>query len=1213
MQHLTCAITLLFLVQFIVVTSAQLADSPAPAGPPNITAVLEKAGEFGTFIRLLKSTHVGDQINNQLNNSVNGITVFAPTDSAFSSLPSGTMNSLTDQQQVALIQFHELPYIVSISQFQTISNPVRTQAGDVNNGRYPLNVTTIGNQVNITTGIVNTSIASTVYSDSQLAVYKLDQVLLPLEIFGPPAPAAAPAPNKSKKKESSIAESPSGTSDSSGATAAVNLKCTCRLQSPNLDIVFLPRNLPFPEPESELSDPAGEVVPSSYPTPTKFRHFRKNNSVRLLNNPHDCVPIGGAQIQGVPTRTTAASKQHKGGDDASTWRLRRVALGQWILRRRRRSRDAVATPPSPCLAKPSTHGPATGDEDSSGRCHTTTMAAVADPTVRRFIRSSSRAFPRLAIDAGERKNPRAGAPRRRRLMRLLLVATVAVTATLAVLLAPAFATGSASTIAIAIAHGTDIVCGILAGTSPQSVQCARADVADAQPFPLLPNISFSSISGGRSSLCGLRADGTAFFCWDAANSFAGTLPRKRVYNGSVALEELAVGDAQIAAVDRDRTFVQWWRQYRGFPPNVSGSYSSLTSGRGFTCAVNASGTVKCWGPRNRTIQDAFASSNMSTIVAGDSHVCGIDVGGSLICRGNSDTGQATPPLGSAFEFGSLALGSNHTCAIRRANGTVVCWGGGTGGEYTPTNSTAFEFIVAADNLTCGLTTANLTVLCWGTNRKEPAVTRLPLPRLLPGVCTSSQSSCVCGLFADSETLCSGSGVICQPCGGGVVQPNPPPPSLPPAPSAISSTKTNKGWLAFAIIGSVGTFSGVCSIVYCVWIGVCKRKKVHNSVQPTITAAGNGGSHAAHSSATGAGSIVPSPFTSPSGSRSRIFRRQGSRVMRRQRSGPSSFKDRAEEFSLSQLAVATKNFSLDTKIGAGSFGTVYKGKLPDGREVAIKRSETGPRAKKFQEKESAFQSELAFLSRLHHKHLVGLVGYCEEKEERLLVYDYMKNGALYDHLHPKNGEESSVLNSWKMRIKVLLDAARGIEYLHNYAVPPIIHRDIKSSNILLDGNWVARVSDFGLSLMGPESEGEHLSARAAGTIGYMDPEYYGMHHLTVKSDVYGLGVVMLEALTGKNAIFKDEDGNPTSVVDYAVPCVVAGEVGKVLDARVGQPGLHEAEAVELVAYTAVHCVNLEGKDRPSMSDIVANLESALALCEESHGSFSSASISFASAD
>lgn len=124
-------------------------------------------------------------------------------------------------------------------------------------------------------------------------------------------------------------------------------------------------------------------------------------------------------------------------------------------------------------------------------------------------------------------------------------------------------------------------------------------------------------------------------------------------------------------------------------------------------------------------------------------------------------------------------------------------------------------------------------------------------------------------------------------------------------------------------------------------------------------------------------------------------------MRRQRSGPSSFKERPEEFGFSDLAVATKNFSSEAKIGAGSFGTVYEGKLPDGRQVAIKRSESGPRTKKFQEKESAFESELAFLSRLHRKHLVGLVGYCEEREERLLVYEYMKNGALYDHLHPKN--------------------------------------------------------------------------------------------------------------------------------------------------------------------------------------------------------------------
>nr|AAS90684.2 unknown protein [Oryza sativa Japonica Group] len=159
-------------------------------------------------------------------------------------------------------------------------------------------------------------------------------------------------------------------------------------------------------------------------------------------------------------------------------------------------------------------------------------------------------------------------------------------------------------------------------------------------------------------------------------------------------------------------------------------------------------------------------------------------------------------------------------------------------------------------------------------------------------------------------------------------------------------------------------------------------------------------------------------------------------------------------------------------------------------------------------------------------------------------------------------------------------------------------------------------------MGPETEEvKHLSMKAAGTVGYMDPEYYGLHHLTVKSDVYGFGVVMLEALTGKRAIFKEaEGGSPVSVVDYAVPSIVAGELSKVLDARAPEPSAHEAEAVELVAYTAVHCVRLEGKDRPAMADIVANLETAVALCEDSatgggaagHGnSSSSASLSITS--
>ncbi|KAM7466756.1 hypothetical protein LguiB_014318 [Lonicera macranthoides] len=216
---------------------------------------------------------------------------------------------------------------------------------------------------------------------------------------------------------------------------------------------------------------------------------------------------------------------------------------------------------------------------------------------------------------------------------------------------------------------------------------------------------------------------------------------------------------------------------------------------------------------------------------------------------------------------------------------------------------------------------------------------------------------------------------------------------------------------------------------------------------------------------------------------------------------------------------------------------------------------------------------------------------------------------YNHLHDKNNEEksSSLLNSWKMKLKISLQAARGIEYLHNYAVPPIIHRDIKSSNILLDANWTARVSDFGLSiiLMGPEADDRDYSLmKEAGTAGYIDPEYRELNVLTAKIDVYSLGVVLLELLTGMRAIFKNGgNGGPTNVVDFAVPVIMAGQSAKVLDPRVEPPQeLNEAEALELIAYTAVDCVSLEGRYRPTIVDIVANLERAYAaLCDDSHGS------------
>nr|CAD1842110.1 unnamed protein product [Ananas comosus var. bracteatus] len=192
--------------------------------------------------------------------------------------------------------------------------------------------------------------------------------------------------------------------------------------------------------------------------------------------------------------------------------------------------------------------------------------------------------------------------------------------------------------------------------------------------------------------------------------------------------------------------------------------------------------------------------------------------------------------------------------------------------------------------------------------------------------------------------------------------------------------------------------------------------------------------------------------------------------------------------------------------------------------------------KRRDRESAFLSELALLSRVNHKNLVRLLGFCTDRAEHVLVYEFVSNGALHDHLH-KRAPIAPPLASWNARLKLALDAARGIEYLHAYAVPPIIHRDIKPSNILLDDSWTAKVSDFGLSLLLSTGEDDdddaHDAPRAAGTVGYMDPEYYRLQHLTAKSDVYSFGVVLLELLSGCKVIQKyEESGTPRNVVEFA---------------------------------------------------------------------------------
>ncbi|KAL6011095.1 Fasciclin-like arabinogalactan protein 12 [Asimina triloba] len=214
-----------FAIAAFQILALAAAQSPAPApssAPFNITKILEKAGGYTTLIRLFKSTGIADRINGELDDSSNGMTIFAPTDSAFSSLKSGTLNGLSDQQKSELIQFHIIPNFVPLNQFQTVSNPISTQAGGTGKYEFPLNITTDGTSVNITTGINNASVGSTVYTDGQLAVYQVDKVLLPLNIFGPQPPAPAPAPAILKKPSRSSDDSSDG--GKAGASEAVHLE-----------------------------------------------------------------------------------------------------------------------------------------------------------------------------------------------------------------------------------------------------------------------------------------------------------------------------------------------------------------------------------------------------------------------------------------------------------------------------------------------------------------------------------------------------------------------------------------------------------------------------------------------------------------------------------------------------------------------------------------------------------------------------------------------------------------------------------------------------------------------------------------------------------------------------------------------------------------------------------------------------------------------------
>ncbi|KAF8405749.1 hypothetical protein HHK36_007826 [Tetracentron sinense] len=311
---------------------------------------------------------------------------------------------------------------------------------------------------------------------------------------------------------------------------------------------------------------------------------------------------------------------------------------------------------------------------------------------------------------------------------------------------------------------------------------------------------------------------------------------------------------------------------------------------------------------------------------------------------------------------------------------------------------------------------------------------------------------------------------------------------------------------------------------------------------------------------------------------KFFKQNGGLLLQQQMSSDEGSVEKTKIFTARELEKATDNYNENRILGQGGHGTVYKGMLVDGRIVAVKKSKIVDESQIEQ-----FINEVAILSQINHRNVVKLLGCCLETEVPLLVYEFISNGTLLEHLHDQS-DEFPIL--WRDRLRIATEIAGAVAYLHSAASIPIYHRDIKSTNILLDDKYRAKVADFGTS-RSVTTDKTHLTTLVQGTFGYLDPEYFQSSQFTEKSDVYSFGVVLVELLTGQKAISSTRSPEEKSLAVHFILSIKENRLFDILDARV----VKEGEKGKLIAVSnlAKRCLNLNGKKRPTMKEVAMDLE------------------------